>query len=266
MAKVNIPCVAAFDNVVAESLDTSVGPKWEAWIKLFENYVLALSVSSDAQKRALLLHAVGPRCFEIFDSLPDTGTTYAHAKVALSNHFRPKVNIEYERAVFRRLRQKSDEKLDSYHTRLRKAAGTCNFQSIDQELKSHIIQTTTDSKLRKQGLKEDGLTLAEILQIGRSNELAQVQNSDLEKDLGLGLAQSHPENRVHAVSTKRQNSKNFRPNNKGNGNSARSGSVYGRKKCFGCGRSYPHPRGPKSCPAFGKKCHDCGRVNHFAKY
>ena len=109
-----------------------------------------------------------------------------HAKAALTNYFKPKVNKEYERAVFRRLRQETGETIDVYHTRLRKAAASCDFADVDGEIKSHVIQTTTDSKLRKQGLTDDTLTVRDIVVAGRNNELAQVQNAEMEKDLHCG--------------------------------------------------------------------------------
>ena len=93
------------------------------------------------------------------------------------------MNKEYERAVFRRLRQEPGEKIDAYHMRLRNAVASCGFEDLDGEINSHVIQTKTDSKLRKQGLKDDALTLKDIIEAGRNNELAQAQNAEMEKDL-----------------------------------------------------------------------------------
>ena len=135
-----------------------------------------IAIQEDGRKKALLLHAVGGNTFDIFMSLADHGTTYNHAKAGLTNYFKPKVNKEYERAVFRRLRQETGETIDVYHTRLRKAAASCDFADVDGEIKSHVIQTTTDSKLRKQGLTDDTLTVRDIVVAGRNNELAQAEN------------------------------------------------------------------------------------------
>ena len=187
MAAVNVPCVQPFDVEIGDS-QAALGSKWDRWLLRFENYMTVIAIQEDGQKKALLLHAVGGNTFDIFMSLANNGTTYNHAKEALTNYFKPKVNKEYERAVFRRLRQETDETIDVYHTRLRKAAANCDFADVDDEIKSHVIQTTTDSKLRKQGLTDDTLTVRDIVVAGRNNELAQAQNAEMEKDLHCGAA------------------------------------------------------------------------------
>ena len=55
--------------------------------------------------------------------------------------------------MFRRLRQEPGEKIDAYHTRLRNAVSSCGFEDLDGKIKSHVIQITTDSKLRNKVLK-----------------------------------------------------------------------------------------------------------------
>jgi hypothetical protein len=37
------------------------------------------------------------------------------------------------------------------------------------------------------------------------------------------------------------------------------------KKCKFCGFNWPHPKGPTSCPAWGKECRKCLQKNHFAR-
>jgi len=37
------------------------------------------------------------------------------------------------------------------------------------------------------------------------------------------------------------------------------------KECYFCGGTFPHVGGKKKCPAWGKKCITCGKMNHFAK-
>ena len=37
------------------------------------------------------------------------------------------------------------------------------------------------------------------------------------------------------------------------------------RKCFGCGEHWPHVEGKTSCPAYGKTCRKCMKLNHFQK-
>ncbi|XP_064631694.1 uncharacterized protein LOC135489983 [Lineus longissimus] len=178
-AALNIPAIDTFDNFLGEGR-ASAGPKWDKWLLRFENYLLALNITDDGRKRALLLHLVGPTTFEEFQTLPNTGTNYATARTKLTNHFKPKVNKEYERIQFRIQRQGEKESIDSYYTRLRQCASTCEFTNIDAEIKTQIIQTMTDSKARKDALSGN-LNLETILKQARNNELSRAQNKTIEK-------------------------------------------------------------------------------------
>jgi hypothetical protein len=90
--------------------------------KCLENYMLAVNITADCRKRALLLHQIGPRSFDEFETLPDKGQSFAQAKQRLTEYFQPKVNVEFEIAQFRMMRQKPGESTDTYHTRMRQAA------------------------------------------------------------------------------------------------------------------------------------------------
>ncbi|XP_022810383.1 uncharacterized protein LOC111347399 [Stylophora pistillata] len=37
------------------------------------------------------------------------------------------------------------------------------------------------------------------------------------------------------------------------------------KECYFCGGAFPHAGGKEKCPAWGKRCTTCGKLNHFAK-
>ena len=229
-----LPSVPTFDSEIADG--TGLGPKWDRWLARFENYLLATGITNDARQRAILLHSVGPETFDKFQTISDTGTTYVAAKEKLTAYLKPKVNLEYERSVFRRIKQHKTESIDAYQTRLQAAAATCDFANKDGEIKSHIIQTTLDSKLRKKGLSEGGMTLNDILAEGRNNELCQAQSRDIERDLTGG---EHTKI-VHQL----------------------------RKQphpCSGCASPAPHAGDRTNCPAWGKQCSACGKVNHFAR-
>ena len=151
--------------------------------------------------------------------MSQTGTTYNEAKTKLSTFFKPKVNVEYERAVFRHIRQLPNETIDAYHTRLRIAAGSYSFYSMDSEIKSHIIQTTKDTKLRKKGLL-GALSLDEIIAESRNNELCDKQSRDMEREL-----QSLQVSQINSTNASRDESVSF---------------VKSKNGCCGCGRSYPN--------------------------
>ena len=55
-----------------------------------------MNITSDKQKRALLLYQAGPATEEIFDIVSDTGDDYKAAQAKLDEYFAPKKNVDYE--------------------------------------------------------------------------------------------------------------------------------------------------------------------------
>ena len=103
-----------------------------------------MNIEDDTRKRALLLHYIGSSAFDIFETLSDTGDEkdYKAAMDRLTEHFTPQRNVDYETYLFRQARQQPHETLDQFATRLRQLASTCEFTSMDKEIKSQIILTT----------------------------------------------------------------------------------------------------------------------------
>jgi len=97
-----------------------------------------MNITFPKRKRAQLLHFACPEVDEIFDTLPDNGddNDYDTAVERLNAYFSPHTNIAYEVYNFRQTMQKEGGSLDSYHTRLRQLAKTCEFSDIDKETKS----------------------------------------------------------------------------------------------------------------------------------
>jgi hypothetical protein len=99
----------------------------------------------------------------------------------LRNNFEPKKNREYEIYKFRPASQRHDEKLDSYHTRLRHLASTCEFADMDREIKTQIVRTCTPQQLRRKALPTE-MTLQQLLDQGRANELSHQQAQEMENN------------------------------------------------------------------------------------
>ena len=127
---------------------TSVDQRWKTWSKRFETYLVALNITEDKQKRALLLYQAGQATQEIFETLQDTGDTYEAAKTKLDSYFAPKKNVDYKIFQFRQAAQKPGETVDQFSTRLRKLAATCEFYDSEKEIKSAIILNCLSKRLR----------------------------------------------------------------------------------------------------------------------
>ena len=66
----NLPGLEVFD---ADNL-TNVDRRWESYRQEVDLFLQASGITSDIQKRTILLHASGKRVRETFSTMNDTGT------------------------------------------------------------------------------------------------------------------------------------------------------------------------------------------------
>ena len=229
MSALSLQPVPAFnpDAEVGASLSTC----WKKWLADFEMYILASGITNNTRKRALLLYQAGSRVREIFAQLPDTGNAAAYdtAKERLTDYFEPQKNRRYDVYVFRNTYQEQHETLDQYVTRLRTLAQPCEFADQNFELEEQIIIGGTSSKIRKQALRDPKYDLKQMLLDGRRDEISKFQTKQIEAKDNTPEVQT---NKIEA-------------------------------KCSNCGGKFPHS---SACPAKGKDCRNCGKMNHFAKF
>ena len=133
------------------------------------------------------------RCGKV---IADTASTYEGTKTILNNYFMPKINVQMEIYNFRKCHQRDDQSLDEYATELRQLGRNCNFNDVDGEMLSQIIQHCRSNRLRRRALRENDKSLSDILTLGRSLELSDRQANKIESK------QKHD---VHRVFEKRGN-------------------------------------------------------------
>jgi len=80
------------------------------------------------------------RSRRVFDTLEGTGEDkdYKTSVEKITAHFNPQVNTTYEVFNFSKAQQNEGESLNSFHTRLRTLAKTCEFADADREIKEQI--------------------------------------------------------------------------------------------------------------------------------
>ena len=163
---------------------------------------------------------------------------------------------------FRQTKQKDAESLDSYHTRLRQLAKTCEFSNIDTEIKEHIILTCSSNSLRCRALREN-LTLDVLIKLGRALELSEEKVCQIEKAAadvnatetkGGDLPGRSRQRNEHTSQSRFRRSQSCNRQNSNKRNSKPG-------KCDNCGGYAPHSN---PCPARGKSCNACRKIGHFA--
>lgn len=133
----------------------------------------------------MLLHYGGLELQDVFHTLPDADSTeeggnpYQKATYILSTHFKPKLNVMYERHVFRQLKQNEGEKMNQYIMRLRQQAKNYEFQAEDMEICGQIVEKCVSNKLRRL-LEEEDFKLEDVMKIIRTIEAIDLQTKDIE--------------------------------------------------------------------------------------
>ncbi|KAK3105801.1 hypothetical protein FSP39_006028 [Pinctada imbricata] len=264
----NLPDFPTFDF---ESDKSNAGPKWDRWIGRLENLFVANKINNeegdDARKRALLLHYCGERVYDIYMAEKgESDETYPASKKVLEDYFKPRKNTQMEIYQFRFCKQKQGQTLDEYVTELRRLSKDCEFQDVNNEILSQLIQNCRSNQLRRRALREPEKGLDDIIKLGRTMELSDSQAQAMERSenvtpvnaISRNRGRGRTANRGTAGRSRGAAARRYTPRGRG---SAPRGRGY-TKSCFNCGGRYPH-NGP--CPAKGQQCHKCHQMDHFKK-
>ena len=200
-----------------------------------------------------LLLWVGEEGRQIYKSW--TGISEADAKKLktycdrFNSHVQPKLNPIFARYRFYNETQEHDS-IDVFVTRLRIRARDCNFRvnehtDITADMIRDRIVFGCDQKVREKLINEgDKLTMDRAIQIVQNHEYCQKQLNS--------MAMNIPTN-IDAIGRRQQSGANSRRQTKPGPRS---------KPCDRCGNYHNND---SVCPAKGKRCRKCKKMNHFQK-
>ncbi|KAB7494681.1 hypothetical protein Anas_04246 [Armadillidium nasatum] len=228
----------------------SIGERWKKWRAGFQ----VLLDCDGGRKRCT---TKGYACYMLLEPKckKSDDDSYSDILTALDSKFSPKVSIRYERFLFRKAIQESNESTDSYVTRLKKLAASCDFNNIEDSIIDQVIAKCHSSSLRRKLLQEANITLDSLLNTARAMEAAEMQASKME-DKANNLNVAKVKNfQVREAYWKRND----------NANVSNQSTVYKSKKfkCFRCGYKDHNAREIDKCPAFDKICKKCRKKGHF---
>ena len=130
-------------------------------------------------------------------------------------------------------------------------------------MKSAIIQHCRSKSLRCYSLREDALTLENMLAKARSLETSEIQATGMEEKLPSGS--KHSDDGINLIDKRRhkrpsqQGSHSLRPQSQ----PAFQQNSQATTTCRKCGKTWPHKQSP--FPAKGQTCCKCGKPNHFVR-
>lgn len=176
--------------------------------------------------------------------------------VKFDEYFTGDVNETYERFKFNQRNQEAGENFDAYLTALRNMTDTCNFCTCptmkDSLIRDRIVLGIRKEDARKRLLQERKLDLKKCIDICRTSEGAtthmQAIGGKLEEVHWINKAKGPPK-----TSGRRSDRSEHLPD--------RSNSQSRKLKCKFCLKI--HLMKKELCPAWGKRCSVCGKMNHW---
>ena len=233
----------------------------EGWKKFKREFTQFLEATekSDADSKvrvAILLRVIGDRGNDIYENFQlDAGDRLDYAKVIAEydKFCEPQHEVFISRHRLLCMKQEGVP-IEEFETKLRTQARKCRLGDLTDDLTCHaFVEGVDDKRLRDKLLMkaiEGGLTLATAIKLGREVTAAQEHM----KEVSNGGVES-----VNKLYVKSQSQTEFHKKDQ------EDTTGQGRKEaeCCFCGRR--HRKGPSHCPAYGKLCNYCKRLNHFEK-
>lgn len=243
---------------------------WETWVRQFNTYIKAAGIKGDDAQLNTFLYVVGDEILEIYEALTEgkTGiTTSDNAIKVITDHFAPNVRKDSAMLNFRKLKQISGETIESFVDRLRVEAKRNSIANPEDNIRLQLISGAISNKIRIKAEAED-IALKDLVIFAKTIE-AQHEQSHINQQIKQESIKQEQVNQVKHFhhNQNHQNKNNQKQWSNGNNNNQWTNNNHHQNRnksntCGMCGYEYPHKG---ICPAQGKKCNSCGRLNHFTQ-
>ena len=197
-------------------------------------------------------------------------TTFDDVVTMFDNYFTPKRNIIHERAVFHKRTQLPGENVETYIRALYDLAEHADFPDKESMIRDRMVVGLSDRELSEKLQLQADLTLKDATQLARQHELVKQQltsqrPSSVDAVRGRHRGGQHGHRRGgYQSAAQGTDSHSATPRGQDYSlrgrRSSRGGGRGGR--CNRCGRDAHYK--DIDCPAKGKECRHCGKLNHFA--
>ena len=227
--------------------------EWRRFKRGWNNFEVAsrLKTESTEYRCAVFLSCIGEEAAELLDGFSfkedEKDDNINDVMQKFENYFVGERNEVFEAYVFNQRVQGSAESMDAYVTELRKLAKTCNFGELeDRMIRDRIVVGIANDVVRAKLLEVKGITLDKCIEICRAHEKATEQAQSM----------TTSDEKIHKI--KKHNHKS-KP--KSYHRAHKPHEKEQKVTCTRCG--YMHTK--SRCPAYGQKCANCSKFNHFQK-
>eukprot|EP00794_Sanderia_malayensis_P021364 gene21364-23444_t len=234
----------------------STGQAWEEWLEEIEREFRYFKIRDAQDKKDAMIIYGGRELARLEKSLPnptpveaeDELDAYEKLKRKLNDYYLPKKNKHHARYLFLRMKPQHGEGTASYAVRLREKASECDFGSTcEDRILEHLVQTIENQSLVQRTISKKW-NLGQFLKEASEMEDTTMQLREMRNATGeqqVALVKARASRRGKPTKGKTQVPWKIRKE---------------QKQCGYCGLT--HEEG--QCPAFGKKCRKCQKMNHFA--
>ncbi|XP_021368107.1 uncharacterized protein K02A2.6-like [Mizuhopecten yessoensis] len=214
-----------------------------------------MSGREEKDKCSAFLYLIGQDGREVFNTMTFDGDTRDKIEplfTKFKEYCQPHENTIVWRHKFNTKVQGKGETIDQYVTELRTISKNCRFGLLTDELiRDRIVCGVNSEKLKERLLRDGELTLIRAITTCRASE----ESHHMMKNL-------HGEEVVASVKKSRDYKKtSHKPTPQSSKQYKRVETPRHSNLCGQCGGQ--HMKG--NCPAFGKKCLKCQKLNHFTK-
>ena len=264
---------------MAQSIDIE---KFNEDVEDFETYISRIKLffivnDTDVKKQVpLLLTLIGAKGYTLAKNLlsPKTPESCKLEEIinALTNYYKPKMNVVYERYKFYSRNQKHEESISDFVKEIKTLAHTCEFgDTLTVMLRDRFVMGIAHNQTQQNLLSEPDLTFQKAVDVALTREAAirdmkkiKNQNSSQSDSTVYKIQQksSYSHNKSKSNSNSNGNyKKQFSDNPKSGQNSRNQNENKPRDKCSGCGAWH----WKKDCPFLSAECFSCKKVGHISK-
>ncbi|KAL4721580.1 hypothetical protein ACJJTC_009425 [Scirpophaga incertulas] len=212
---------------------------WKFFEQALNIYLTAsdLHKCDDERKIAILLNVIGEDGVKIYNNFEFKNEKKSYEEVIkkFKQYCEPKTSVLHSRFLFYNRKQDVNEPFDSFLTDIKKLAKDCKFQNNDESIRDRLVFGTSDMDTQRKLIMEGDAKIEEVV---KKLRFADIARKHIEVVQGSLNSQTITVDKI----TKR-NLKNM-------------------VNCKWCGRQ--HEANIKLCPARGKTCTKCNKLNHFA--
>ena len=245
----------------------NLASNWKKFKRAWDNYAIVARLNrfEEEFKTATFLSSIGEEAMEIFEGLDlaseDKRTKFDIVVKKFQDLCLGGTNETYERFLFNSRQKNETESVDQYITALRTLAKTCNFCAClrDSLIRDRLVIGINNNALQKKLQQDRNLTLAKAIDICRSSESTKQQVKKIHADDDQAASEAE----INAMFTNANKTQTGRRDGGRGSFERRDGGRDSRIQCKYCGTS--HQKKKESCPAFGSRCRNCSRDNHYAK-